>query len=424
MGFATSEIVVDFLDGLADAKDTKDLITKTVELLPRYFGPFVVAGLLISDRDVYNWRILPIENPRRPSWGGVKCEDLIAEADINYLAEVSGKDATVCLGATPKLTEKFVHQDRPFFLATSDEPAMWDLSVLFGAELELAFASGWHRRSGGKAWMVLGYEENQPDPYDLLEDFNVAVKVFSKMLAYPSLLQFIARKEAVTHSLRRNIVHDLKTPMTVIKGAAESINYSLDVMTKEDIGEMLSMIIEQSDRMLEDLADILNPLETWTPTFTEFDVAAVVQRAAIDERYTKRSEGKEIVVEGTDAPVHMDGDVRKLKRMFENLLSNAVKYSPGDGKKVWLRMDADEDWIRVSFRDQGIGMNEEQLAKVMSETGRVVDRSLGIEGSGYGLDSCRAIAAAHGGQIIAESEVGVGSTFTAILPRHHISPFE
>jgi signal transduction histidine kinase len=423
MGFATSEIVIDFLDGLSDAKDTKDLITKTIELLPRFFGPFTVAALLISDREVYNWRILPIENPRRPSWGGVTCNDLIPDADVNYLAEISGKDATVCLGATPKLTERFVHQDKPFFLASRDEPAIWDLGVLCGANIELAFASGWNRRSGGKAWMVLGYEEIQPDPYDLLEDFNIAVKVFSKMLAYPSLLQFIARREAVTHSLRRNIVHDLKTPMTVIKGAAESINYSIDVMEKEDIAEMLAMIIEQSDRMLDDLADILNPLETWTPTFVEFDVASMVQRAAIDERYTKRSQGKEIIVEGTDGPTTMDGDLRKLKRMIENLLSNAVKYSPGEGKKVWMRLDVDEEWVRISFRDQGIGMNEQQLAKVMSETGRVVDRTVGIEGSGYGLDSCRAIAAAHGGQITAESEVGIGSTFTVTMPRRQVSPF-
>lgn len=424
MGLVTSELVVDFLDGLSRAHDTKELIEKTLHILPRYFGPFVACSIVFSDPQRYTWRILPIENPRRPSWGGVKIEDLIPDADLDYLAEMSGKEATVALRATPRLQKGFVHGREPFYLLPDDEPAISDLAVLCGANLEMSLAAGWDRHNGGRGWVVLGYDELQPDPYGLLEDFALAVKLMTSMMAYPSLLQFIKRKEKVTDSLRRNIVHDLKTPVSVIKGSSETMQMSLDMLERQDLEEMLGMITEQSDRMLEDLQDILNPLETWTPTFTRFDLSAMIHRAAIDERHTARSAGKTIVVEGADSPIEIDGDLRKLKRMFENLLSNAVKYSPGEGKTVWIKLEQDGEFVRVSFRDQGIGMDEHQLSKVMSETGRVVDQSLGIEGSGYGLDSCRAILAAHGGSLEAASELGRGSTFTAVLPVEHVSPFD
>ena len=82
---------------------------------------------------------------------------------------------------------------------------------------------------------------------------------------------------------------------------------------------------------------------------------------------------------------------------------------------VSLSFDAER--VSVSFKYDGIGMNAEQLERVLSEGGRAVDRSLGIEGAGFGLDSCRRVLEAHGGKLEAVSEPGKGSTFTATFPR-------
>jgi signal transduction histidine kinase len=103
--------------------------------------------------------------------------------------------------------------------------------------------------------------------------------------------------------------------------------------------------------------------------------------------------------------------------VLENLVSNAVKYSPGAGKTVTVALKADDKEVRIAFRDEGIGMNDEQLERIMTEEGRAVDRALGIEGAGFGLDSCRRVLEAHGGQLEASSQPGKGSNFCAVFPR-------
>ena len=109
-------------------------------------------------------------------------------------------------------------------------------------------------------------------------------------------------------------------------------------------------------------------------------------------------------------------DPRKFRRVVENLLSNAVKYSPGTGKTVTVSLDHEGDEFSVSVKDDGIGMNDVQLARVMNDAGRVVEDELGIEGSGFGLESARTVLEAHGGRLSAASQPGRGTTFTMILP--------
>lgn len=217
--------------------------------------------------------------------------------------------------------------------------------------------------------------------------------------------------------LRRNIVHDLKTPVTVIRGCAETLLVTPNDPALQE--ELLGDIVEQSDRLLEDLRDIITPVtDDWTPQVEEFDVSLLVQKAVTAERHTGRAQGHQFSVIGADAPITMHGDRRKIRRVIENLLSNAVKYSPGDNKTVTITVEQHGDRVRLEFADQGIGLSPADLEKVLREAGRVNEANLGIEGSGFGLDSCRHVLEAHGGELFAASTPGKGSVFTAILPVH------
>jgi signal transduction histidine kinase len=219
-------------------------------------------------------------------------------------------------------------------------------------------------------------------------------------------------------SLRRNIVHDLKTPLTVIRGYAQTMLIPGVVDNLQTQRELLQGIIEQTDRLLDDLKDILMPLDdAWRPQPEEFDLNIVLHQAVIAERHTERAQNHRIQLDAKDGVCKVYLDRRKIRRVLENLVSNAVKYSPGAGKTVTVSLSFDADTVSVSFRDEGIGMNVEQLEKVMAEGGRAVDRSLGIEGAGFGLDSCKRVLEAHGGKLEAVSEPGKGSTFTATFPR-------
>lgn len=218
--------------------------------------------------------------------------------------------------------------------------------------------------------------------------------------------------------LRQNIVHDLKNPVAVIKGTAESLLNPAVGGDEEIRQEFLENIVETSDRLLDDLKDILEPIdELWQPQVEPFDLAQLANLVVAYERRSSRSGKHRLVTENLDQEIAYTGDVRKLRRVLENFLSNAIKYSPGEGKTVTVRLVETESEYRIEFEDQGIGMDEKDLAKVLSQGGRVVDHRLGIEGTGIGVQSCVRVLVAHGGRLEARSKVGEGTVFVCVLPR-------
>ncbi len=236
---------------------------------------------------------------------------------------------------------------------------------------------------------------------------------------FNAMVEESERSERIQNQVRRNIVHDLKTPVTVIKGMGETLMFPEMAEDPTWREEMVKAIIEQSDRLLDDLKDILLPIDDeYKPEYEEFDLSILLEKVVKSEKHTSRAQGHNLVVEGTAEPISIVADRRKVRRVFENLLSNAIKYSPGTGKTVTVSLRRRGDGgVAASFRDEGLGMAPDQLAKVLSTGGRVASHAdLGIEGTGFGLDSVQKVLAAHGGRLEAESSEGRGSTFTAVLP--------
>lgn len=236
--------------------------------------------------------------------------------------------------------------------------------------------------------------------------------------AFNSMVEQTERFEETANRIRRNIVHDLKTPVTVMKGMGETLLEPEISADPELRKEMAEAIVAQSDRLLDDLKDILTPIdEHYVPDKEEFDLALLLERIAALERHAKRSGAHSIHVGGTAGPALVLADRRKIARVVENLLSNAIKYSPGDEKNVWIDLALRDGLAVVTVTDEGLGMSTEELYKVLTEGGRVADHAqFGIEGTGLGLGSVRQILLAHGGELLARSEKGVGSTFTAQFP--------
>ena len=127
--------------------------------------------------------------------------------------------------------------------------------------------------------------------------------------------------------------------------------------------------------------------------------------------------GFEVFYEGAVRPlpeISMDPDA--VSQAILNLLDNAVKYS-GEGRRVFVRLERDQDTAVISVRDEGIGISPDEQKKVFDRfhrvgTGLVHD----VKGSGLGLAIVNHIAAAHGGSVELSSEPGRGSTFSIRLP--------
>lgn len=412
------------VDELAGSRDAREVLMAASRRFADMFGPWSVYTILMSSSDRQSWRVLALG---RPGSGILLSADaLTPDTDIDALCAEYGTDVSDALtgGTLPRL-QNALSASAPLFLADGEsDPLLGEVRKALPplSESQALLGAGWERPSGRRGFVLLGYERPfEPGEAErLLPRFAPCVRLVAQLSLYPGYSAHISRLEAAARSVRRNIVHDLKTPLTVIKGYVDLLQLPPVADNPEQRREMITAIGEQAEEMMEDLRDLLVPLDdAWQPQPEEVDLCLLLKRAIMGERHTARAAGHVFSLVGTDTPVLAHLDRRKVRRMIENLLSNAVKYSPcppGERKTVIITLSLETGTAQIAFRDEGIGMTAAQLAFVMAGTGRARDSDNGIEGTGFGLDSVRRVLQAHGGRLEAESQPGKGSTFTAFLP--------
>lgn len=222
------------------------------------------------------------------------------------------------------------------------------------------------------------------------------------------------------------ISHDLKTPVTVIKGNVDLLQRSDACWTPEDAQEMLQVIREETDRlegMINDLLDV-SKVAAGALRLEKFPVS-LVQLLASVMRGAQLQTSRHRLVQDFPAEILpvIQADEDKLRQVFANLLGNAIKYAPEGGDVrvgAWLEKDdTDGSPVRIVayVADQGIGIPENELDKIYQSFYRV-DRgsSRRTSGTGLGLFLAKAIVDAHDGELWARSAPGTGTTFFVALP--------
>lgn len=213
-----------------------------------------------------------------------------------------------------------------------------------------------------------------------------------------------------------NIAHDLRSPITRIRGIAEMV-----LTTRGSLDEYQAMAadtIEECDRLLEMINTMLDITEVEAGAgrlvMEEVDISGLVREAC--DLFQPVAEDKAITLTA-DAPAGhvVSGDAQRLQRMAANLLDNAVKYTPSGGK-VTAAVKGTEDSVVITVSDTGIGISEDDLHHIFERFYRC-DQSRSQSGTGLGLSLAKAIAEAHGGSITVSSSPGKGSMFTITLPR-------
>lgn len=216
--------------------------------------------------------------------------------------------------------------------------------------------------------------------------------------------------------------HELKTPLAVIKGSATTLLGNTHRWDPAMLREMLQMIDTQADR----LHDVLNTLlDVWridagVQQLRFSEVRAGELLASLVERWRKNAPRHTFHLHAPRETVVAQCDALRLEQAVNHLLNNAVTYSPV-GSTVTLRLETNEDELRLSIADQGIGIAPEHLERIFTRfyreqqgAGGITDRPVG---SGLGLAVARSTIEAHGGKIWAESGGrGRGATFSFTLP--------
>ncbi|EAC3131398.1 cell wall metabolism sensor histidine kinase WalK [Listeria monocytogenes] len=231
----------------------------------------------------------------------------------------------------------------------------------------------------------------------------------------------IRHLENVRSEFVTNVSHELKTPVTALKGFAETL---LDGAMYDEmlLKKFLTIIKEESDRLHRLIMDILalsrieqNPV----PENVELvEVDDVIEQSArtIFEMATEKNI-QVIIPEKTIPSVTIETDRDKLQQILINLLSNAINYTPVDGK-VEVKLIEQEAEVIIEVTDNGIGIPAKDIDRVFERFYRVDKaRSRHSGGTGLGLSIVKHLVENCGGRIEVESQEEVGSTFRVTLPK-------
>ena len=224
--------------------------------------------------------------------------------------------------------------------------------------------------------------------------------------------------EAMRKDFVANVSHELKTPVTSIRGFAETLldGAHEDRETRE---HFLNIIFNESKRiqlLIDDLL-ILSKMEKDEPqmTINKINAKSLVQELL--PMFEQRAEQKniELVIESNDE-INFEADEDKVKQILINLFINAINYTPENGK-VSIACKEVDDYLLMEISDTGIGIEKEALPRIFERFYRVdKDRSRTTGGTGLGLAIVKHIVEAHQGKIEVTSKVNKGSTFSVYLP--------
>ncbi len=232
---------------------------------------------------------------------------------------------------------------------------------------------------------------------------------------YNEMLERLERAFTSQQRFNQDISHELKTPLTILKGELEvTLKKS---RTPEEYEGILFSALEEIDKIRRILDNLL-----LLARYDSKEMASAAQPVDLNLLMEKVAAHMKILADQKQIQINylqngttvINGHENQLRRLFINLIDNAIKYTPQRGR-VALTLSRDNDLAVVEVSDSGIGIPDNELPYIFERFYRV-DKARSSEGFGLGLSIAKSIAQAHQGDIKVRSHTGLGTTFTVFLP--------
>ncbi|OEH91862.1 two-component system histidine kinase PnpS [Bacillus solimangrovi] len=230
----------------------------------------------------------------------------------------------------------------------------------------------------------------------------------------------LKRLEEMRKDFVANVSHELKTPMTSIRGFSETL---LDgAAENEELRTyFLNIILKESDRLQNIIKDLLDlsriEQEGFLLNLQHVDLVELLADIEVILQHKAEQRGIKLNLDLPNTTYIIDGDAHRLKQIFINLINNALSYTQ-EGGEVNVTIEKKKKVYTVSVSDTGIGMSKEQIPRIFERFYRIDKaRSRNSGGTGLGLAIVKHLVEAHKGKIKVESELNKGTVFTVILKR-------
>lgn len=212
--------------------------------------------------------------------------------------------------------------------------------------------------------------------------------------------------------------HEIKTPLTIIKGYLQLLNQKSASNNYKDFPKYMSVLTREVNKLTDLLNVMLDISRIETNKFKlnikEFDIVDHTKKSVLSVEPMLK--GRTIKFETELIDYMIEADPNRINQVTMNLLTNAIKHSPRKGEIIVNVMEV-KDGIKISVQDFGKGIHEEKLDKIFTKFFQIDKAKGNIEGLGLGLFISKEIVKAHHGQIDVASEFGQGATFSYTLPQ-------
>ncbi len=228
------------------------------------------------------------------------------------------------------------------------------------------------------------------------------------------------QNEEIRRDFSANVSHELKTPLTTIKGFGEMLENGI-ITSPDDIKKYGGTIYRESERLLLLINDIIRLSEIEEHTSEETEQINVLEIAKdVEEFLENKADKHNVTLDVSGDPAEIEGNCNYITELLLNLTDNAIKYN-NDGGNVWLKVIDNKNEVIISVKDNGIGIGTEDQGRIFERFYRVdKSRSKETGGTGLGLSIVKHIVAYHHGSIDITSELNKGTEITVILPKHFI----
>jgi PAS domain S-box-containing protein len=332
-------------------------------------------------------------------YGYTAKEEILGKAGFKFISE---KDYEKAMEYMSIILEKDAVRNIEYTVKTKDGKEILidaSASVIRDASGQPKYLVGITRDITERKQMLRKLEEYSQQLEQMVERRTRQLKETQEQLVKAERLAAIGQVAAM-------VGHDLRNPLTGIKGAAYYLKTKPDLKMDTKSLEMLELIehdVEYSNKIITDLMEYSREIKL---ELAETDPHSIVK----DTLFLIQIPLSVRVVDSTQNQPKTKMDVEKMKRVFANLIKNAVDAMP-EGGRLFISSKKSNGNVDFTFADNGVGIAEEVMEKLWTPF-----FTTKAKGMGLGLAICKRMVEAHGGKISVESIVGKGTTFTVTIP--------